>query len=79
MVCFGRKVIVSEQSREWKDQQVRELYSIAISSRDGVIRHAVITFLEGIKKAGSEDAQWALDALRKRSDSRLSPGTSKLQ
>ena len=56
---------MSEQTREWKDQQIRELYSLAITSRDGVIRHAVLTFLGAMERAGSEDAEWAIDALRK--------------
>ena len=71
-------MIVDEQSREWKDQQVRELYSIAITSRDEAIRHAVLTFLGGMERAGSKDAEWALDDLRKRSESHHCSGTSKL-
>ncbi len=52
--------------REWKDQRVHELYSLAITSRDGAIRHEALTFLGALERAGSEDAEWALGALRKR-------------
>jgi len=57
---------VSEQTREWKDQRVHELYSLAITSRDGVIRHESLAFLGAMERAGSEDAEWALDAIKKK-------------
>jgi len=56
----------SKQTREWKDQRVHELYTLAITSRDGVIRHEALTFLGAMERAGSEDAEWALDAIRKK-------------
>jgi hypothetical protein len=60
---------LSELVREWKDRRVHELYSLAITSRDGVIRHEVLTFLGAMKRAGSEDAKWALiDIQKKRVD-----------
>ena len=57
---------MSERTREWKDQRVRELYTIATTSRDGIIRHEILTFLGAMKRAGSEDAEWALDAITKK-------------
>jgi hypothetical protein len=55
-----------EQNEEWKDLRVRELYSLAITSHDRVIRHEALTFLGAMERAGSNDAESALDALRKR-------------
>lgn len=57
---------MSEQTRKWKDHRVHELYSLAITSRDGVIRHEALTFLGAMERAGSEDAEWALDAIKKK-------------
>ena len=57
---------MSEQTREWKDQRVRELYSIAITSPDVVLRHELLTFLGAMGRAGSEDAEWAIDAIKKK-------------
>ena len=57
---------MSEQTREWKDQRVHELYSLAITSRDEVIRHEALTFLGAMVRAGNEDAEWALSALKEK-------------
>lgn len=51
---------------ELKDQRVRELYALATTSRNAVIRHEVLTFLGAMKRAGSKDAQWAIDAIKKK-------------
>jgi hypothetical protein len=56
---------VGEQTKEWKDQRVRELYTVAITSRSGVIRREALTFLGAMERAGSEEAEWALDAIKK--------------
>jgi hypothetical protein len=64
--CVRGEIIVSEQMREWKDQRVRDLYTIAITSRNGVIRHEALTFLGAMERAGSEDAEWAVNAIKKK-------------
>jgi hypothetical protein len=57
---------MSEQALDWNDQRVRTLYSLAVTSRDGVIRHEVLTILGAMERAGSKDAESALDTLKKR-------------
>jgi hypothetical protein len=57
---------VGDQTKEWKDQRVHNLYTIAITSRDGVIRREALTFLGAMERAGSEEAEWALDMIKKR-------------
>ena len=52
--------------KEWKDQRLHALYSLVITSRNGVIRQEVLTFLGALERAGSEDAEWALDAITKK-------------
>ena len=71
-------MILNEQPREWKEPRVRELYSMALTSRNGVIHQQVLAILGALERAGSKDAEWALDALRKRSDPRHCSLTSKL-
>lgn len=66
MVCFGREEIVREQTREWKEPRVRELYSMALTSRNGAIHQEVLAILGALERAGSKDAEWALDALKKK-------------
>jgi hypothetical protein len=60
--------MVSEQTREWKEPRVRELYSMAITSRDGPVHREILAILGAMERAGSKDAEWALSALRKKKE-----------
>jgi hypothetical protein len=57
---------VKDQKKEWKDRQVGELYKIITLSRDRVIRQEALSFLGVLARTGSQDAQWALDDIKKR-------------
>jgi len=59
---------VSEQTREWKEPRVRELYSMARTSRNKAIHQELLAILGALERAGSKDAEWALDALKKKED-----------
>jgi len=56
---------MDEQTREWKDRRVHELYTLVITSKNRAIRHEALAFLGAMERAGSEDAERALDAIRK--------------
>jgi hypothetical protein len=52
--------------REWKEPRVRELYSMALTSRYGAIHQEVLAILGALERTSSKDAEWALDALKKK-------------
>jgi hypothetical protein len=51
--------------REWRDQRAHHLYSMAITSMDGKMRREALLFLGALERAGSKDAAWAMDAIRR--------------
>jgi hypothetical protein len=51
---------------EWRDQRAHHLYSLASSSRDRKIRDEAVLFLGALERAGSDDAAWAMNSLKKR-------------
>ena len=67
--------------REWSDRRAYHLYTLATSPGDGKIRREAVLFLGALERAGSGDAAWAMDSLRRqgkakdrRSLNRGSPG-----
>lgn len=54
------------RKREWRDQRAHHLYSLATTSIDGNMRREALLFLGALERAGSKDAAWAMDAIRRR-------------
>jgi len=52
--------------RAWRDRKVYDLYTLAASSRDRKLRDAAVHFLGALERAGSDDAAWAMDSLKKK-------------
>lgn len=52
---------------EWSDPKVHRLYSLVTTSRDGNMRRAALMFLGALERAGSKDAAWAMNVIRKQS------------
>ena len=52
-------------TRDWGDEKVHRLYSLATSSGDGKIREEAVHFLGALERAGSADAAWAMDSLKR--------------
>lgn len=55
------------KTKEWSDQRAHHLYSLATTSTDGNMRREALMFLGALERAGSEDAAWAMDVIKKRS------------
>ena len=51
--------------REWSDRRAHHLYSLATSSGDRKIKQEALLFLGALERAGSGDAAWAMDSLRR--------------
>ncbi|MDD1664792.1 MAG: hypothetical protein LUQ32_05515 [Methanomicrobiales archaeon] len=52
---------------KWSDQRAHHLYSIATTSKDGSLRREALLFLGALQRAGSEDAAWAMNSIKKNS------------
>lgn len=57
-----------EKVREWLDPKVHQLYTVAITSKDLILRRQALNFLGALKRAGSEEAAWAIENIKKCSD-----------
>ncbi|MDD1662840.1 MAG: hypothetical protein LUQ60_03725 [Methanomicrobiales archaeon] len=50
---------------EWSDERAHHLYSIATTSKDGKLRREALLFLGALQRAGSKDASWAMNSIKK--------------
>jgi hypothetical protein len=57
--------MVVEGRRMWQDQKVHQLYTIAMVSKNEILRQQALKFLGALERAGSEDAVWAIDDIKK--------------
>gem|GEM_PF-1467248 len=63
--------MVFEKEYEWRDQRVHQLYTVAITSKYGALRHEAMKFLGALERAGSEDAAKAIDCIKKLSNNEI--------
>jgi hypothetical protein len=56
--------------KEWSDRRAHQLYSIATTSMNGNMRREALLFLGALERAGSEDAAWAMDSIRRQTRER---------
>jgi hypothetical protein len=52
--------------REWRDERAHHLYFLATCSKDRKIRDEAVHFLGALERAGSDDAAWAINSIKKR-------------
>jgi len=57
--------MVDHDAREWQDERAHHLYSIVTTSKDQALRRQAKRFLGALERAGSSDAAWAMEKIRK--------------
>jgi hypothetical protein len=58
---------LNPEREKWSDQRAHHLYSIATTSKDGNLRREALLFLGALQRAGSKDASWAVNSIKKNS------------
>jgi hypothetical protein len=56
-----------DTTKQWRDPRAHHLYALATASKDGNMRREALHFLGALERAGSEDAAWAMDIIRRKS------------
>jgi len=56
---------LNPEREKWSDQRAHHLYSIATTSKDGKLRREALLFLGALQRAGSKDASWAMNSIKK--------------
>ena len=55
------------EERVWNDPKIFQLYTLARTSKDVILRRQALKFLGALRHVGNEEATWAMDNLQKHS------------
>jgi hypothetical protein len=61
-----------DTAREWHDQRVSQLYTMAITARYEIIRREVLKSLGALERVGVEEAACAIEDIKKQTRTRSS-------
>jgi hypothetical protein len=54
--------------KEWQDQRVSQLYSMALAAKYDIVRREVLKALGVLQRVGIEEAACAIDDIKKRTN-----------
>jgi hypothetical protein len=55
-------------TKEWQDQKVSRLYTMALNAKYDIVRREVLKALGALQRVGSKEAACAIDDIKKRTN-----------
>jgi hypothetical protein len=59
---------MEDSMKEWHDQRVSQLYTMALAAKYDIVRREVLKALGVLQRVGNEEASCAIDDIKKRTN-----------